>query len=126
MHGIIYLLYLEFLATQRLGLQFIKRPVSAIRWYDYTTAGQFNIGHEHRQTVFGDIKKTEMCSLKQKPFATISCKGLSHSSVPPANCHGTLYFQYLSVGWLIGNGEDTYGMWLLGRRHHSSQRMCYL
>jgi hypothetical protein len=61
MHGIIYLLYLEFLATQHLGLQVIKRPASAIRWYDYTTAGhektlQFNIGHEHRQTVL-DIKK---------------------------------------------------------------------
>lgn len=52
----------------------------------------------------------EMCSLKQKPVATISCKGLSHSSVPPTNCHGTLTSQYLSGGWLIGNNEDTYGM----------------
>lgn len=56
MHDIIYLLYLEFLAMQHLCLQFIKRPVSAIRWYDYTTSGpektlQFNI------LFWGDIKK---------------------------------------------------------------------
>jgi len=40
----------------------VHQKTCVSRWHDYTIAGhektlQFNIGHEHRQTVLGDIKK---------------------------------------------------------------------
>ena len=70
----------------------------------------FFSGILQQRVTIATLIKMKTCSLKKKPFATVSCKGLSHSSVSPANCHGTLIFQCLSVFWLTENNEYTYGM----------------